>query len=274
MPPFDLTHPQSSPLFDFYSPRAPYAGILSIPHSGEQIPADFEEFLHKDPIRRAQDVDFRVHELIDIEQLRDSGIGVLKAHIHRICVDLNRSPELCVLNWKKNSKGLELVEKEPNQKLSLQLRDKYYAPYYSLLSSLIQEGQNLTPRPVSFVDLHSMPSRPTSYHLAKNPNQAMERPDFCLSDRHGKTCEPAYIESIHQDLAKRGYQVNINDPYIGGYVTEYVDGFRTNNIQIEIKREIYMDEESQTLVPSKVNQLRPNLTEALINLFSTFSDRD
>jgi N-formylglutamate amidohydrolase len=49
-----------------------------------------------------------------------------------------------------------------------------------------------------------------------------------------------------------------------------VDQFRTNNIQIEINREIYMDEKAKVLLPEKVAHLRPLLTEVLIKGFEKF----
>nr|MBA2403417.1 hypothetical protein [Bdellovibrionales bacterium] len=51
---------------------------------------------------------------------------------------------------------------------------------------------------------------------------------------------------------------------------EYVDQFRTNNIQIEIKRSIYMDETTKQLIPAKVETLKPMLTDVLLRGFETF----
>jgi N-formylglutamate amidohydrolase len=67
-----------------------------------------------------------------------------------------------------------------------------------------------------------------------------------------------------------GHESSLNDPYVGGFVTEYVDQFRTNNIQIEINRSIYMDETSKELLPLKVEKLKPLLTDVLIKGFETF----
>ena len=68
----------------------------------------------------------------------------------------------------------------------------------------------------------------------------------------------------------KGHESSLNDPYVGGFVTEYVDQFRTNNIQIEINRAVYMDESLKELVPDKVAHLRPLLTEVLIKGFKKF----
>ena len=120
------------------------------------------------------------------------------------------------------------------------------------------------------IDLHSMPSRPTEYHMKQNPNQKLHRPHFCISDRRGKTCAPEFIKFFHDALTQKGHECSFNDPYIGGYVTEYVDQFRTNNIQIEINRAIYMDESKKILLSDKVEALKPNLTQVLIQGFEKF----
>lgn len=268
---FDLDHPQKSPLFDYYAPKGNrYLGLLSIPHSGENIPEDFIPFLSGDLRAYQEDVDFKVNELIDIETLQKAGVAVLVAHVHRICVDLNRAESNCVLFWKNNTQGKNLVVKEPSALEVEKFIEIYHRPYFEILKTCLRELEKRKSEPVSVIDLHSMPSRPTDYHMKQNPNQKTHRPDFCLSDRRGKTCTPEFIHFFQRKLQERGHESSINDPYIGGFVTEFVDQFRTNNIQIEINRSIYMDESKKELLTDKVNHLRALLTEVLISGFEKF----
>jgi N-formylglutamate deformylase len=268
---FRLDHPQKSPLFDYYAPLgAHYRGLLSIPHSGETIPKEFEEFLSGNHEAYKSDVDFKVNELVDIKALQNAGVAVLVAHVHRICVDLNRAESNCVLFWKDNTQGEKLVIKDPSEKEVMHFIEAYHRPYYEILKAAIQDLEKRKKNPVSMIDLHSMPSRPTEYHMKQNPNQKQTRPDFCLSDRKGKTCAHEFIESFQRDFRERGQEASLNDPYIGGYVTEFVDQFHTNNIQIEINRAIYMDEKTKILVPEKVAILKPLLTDVLIRGFEKF----
>lgn len=268
---FSLDHPQKSPLFDFYSPLgSSYRGLLSIPHSGENIPPEFEKYLTGDLAAYKEDVDYKVNELIDIRALQENGIAVLVAHVHRVCVDLNRAESNCVLFWKENTQGKQLVKVDPSEEEIQNIIKTYHRPYFEILKSALQDLEKRKPGLISMVDLHSMPSRPTAYHLKQNPNQKTHRPDFCLSDRKGKTCVPEFIRFFQEELMARGFESSLNDPYVGGFVTEFVDHFRTNNIQIEIKREIYMDEKTKMLVPQKVFRLKPLLTQALISGFQKF----
>src|SRR5688572_26320480 len=111
---FKLEHPQKNPLFTYHAPLGNrYLGLISIPHSGETIPEEFRSYLSGDEDAYKSDVDFKVNELIDIESLQQAGVAVLVSHIHRICVDLNRAENNCVLFWKENTHGKKLVVNDP-----------------------------------------------------------------------------------------------------------------------------------------------------------------
>ena len=261
-------------IFTYHPPKNKYIGILSIPHSGEILPPEFKEFVSPEWDILMRDVDFRVHELIDIEALQNAGIAVINAHIIRTAVDLNRPKETALLNWKNNSFGEQVVLKEPTAEQATELTEIYYSPYYEMIKALINDLRPLTKMP-SFIDLHSMPSHPTEYHLKITPNQSKDRPDFCISDIEGLSCEKTFIDQICNKLNEDYPQVNQNNPYYGGHVTRHVHAeFKnTNNIQIEIKRNIYMDEQTKTLEENKVLKLKPILTNALIEVFETYFEK-
>ena len=267
---FRLDHPQKNPLFHYYAPLGgQYRGLLSIPHSGEMIPDEFLPYLSGDVLAYKEDVDYKVNELVNIQQLQESGVAVLVANVHRICVDLNRAESNCILFWKDNTQGKKLVRQDPEARDIQRFIETYHRPYFEILKAAIQELEKKK-QLVSMIDLHSMPSRPTEYHMKQNPNQKTHRPDFCVSDRKGKTCRPEFIHYFQQELVKAGHESSLNDPYIGGYVTEYVDQFKTNNIQIEINRSIYMNEVSKELLAEKVKNLKPLLTDVLVRGFEHF----
>lgn len=258
-------------LFDFYATKRAPIGLLSIPHSGLDIPQEFAPFLVSDSKVQNQDVDYAVDQLVDIPKLQEAGVAVLVARVHRICIDLNRSEDLCLLNWKQNSHGKQLVLAEPDKQLGRQLIDKYYLPYYQMLKSVIENLHSIYPK-VSVIDLHSMPSKPTEYHLKINPNQKMTRPNFCVSDISGQSCEPAFINFTCDRLKDFATgEVTQNDPYFGGHVTRHINAQfpYTNNIQIEINRALYMNEEKMQLLPNQT-AFKGNLTKALLQVFDQF----
>ena len=259
---------QTEEIFSIYSAKNQYKGLLSIPHSGEIIPDEFKEYLIDDFDILSRDVDTGVHELIDINALNEAGITVIKAHIHRICIDLNRPLDNSMLNWKKNSRAEQTVVKEPNEETRKRLQIKYHSPYYEMLKALINELKKHSKK-ASFVDLHSMPSRATDYHLKINPNQKVIRPPFCLSDVNGASCDENFIKTFHSNFQNLYPSSSVNDPYFGGNVTREINSLfpDINNIQIEISRKLYLNEDNRTMIQEKVADLKPKLTDMLIRSF-------
>lgn len=237
-------------------------GLVCIPHSGEVIPEEFIPFLTDDLRALNEDVDFRVFDLINIAKLNENGIDIICAHNIRTTVDLNRPRSLALLNWNENTKGIKLVKEKPNNEEDL--LQKYYDPYFKRVRELLERinyGQKRA------IDLHSMPSRPTSYHLKKNPNQSQDRPDFCLSDLEGKSSPKDLMDFSLNCFREKGYNPGYNDPYKGGEGTVFLmNQFDTHSMQIEIKRGIYMNEDSKELIKDKVDLLEPNLTQSLLEI--------
>ena len=268
---FELDHPKKSPLFSYHSPLGTKVlGLVSIPHSGEDIPPVFESFLSGDLEAYREDIDFRVNELVDIPELQKAGIGVLVSHVHRICVDLNRDESNCVLFWKKNTKEKTLVKLDPDVETVRSFVETFHRPYYEIMRSFLTDLRRKNPAHANFIDLHSMPSTASAYHMKMNPNQKQRRPDFCLSDFRGKTCIPEFIGEFQKKFQSAGFDASINDPYVGGNVTQWADALATNNIQIEINRALYMDEVTKELLPEKARNLKSVITETLISGLKTF----
>lgn len=268
---FKLDHPLKSPLFSYYSPLgSKVLGLVSIPHSGEDIPGEFEEFLSGDKDAYREDLDYKVNELVDIQELQKAGIGVLVSHIHRICVDLNRDESNCVLFWKKNTKDKTLVKLDPDEEGVRNFIETYHRPYYEIMRGFLMDLRRKNPAHANFIDLHSMPSTASAYHMKMNPNQKASRPDFCLSDFRGKTCAPEFIQDFQRKFKDKGFDASINDPYVGGNVTQWANHLATNNIQIEINRSLYMDEETKELLPEKAKNLKSVITDVLCHGLTAF----
>ena len=259
----------STDVYNLYLPKGPLSGFVSIPHAGEVIPEKFKPYLSMKMEDLNQDVDYRVHHLLDFKTLLESGIGILIAHVHRTCLDLNRPVEKACLNWKKNTHGTQIVIKEPSSDEALRLTKHYYTPYFEQLEKIINDYSSHE-RPLPIIDFHSMPSAPTAHHLKQNPHQSISRPDTCISDFNGKSCQFNYINFVTDFLHSEKIGAKINDPYFGGYITQHMAPLICNNIQIEVNRKIYMDETKKSLIAEKVEKLKPKFTKLLLETFNVF----
>ena len=116
-----------------------------------------------------------------------------------------------------------------------------WEPYHAALAGLIA-GTHARFGTCLLVDCHSMPV--PAAPLGR-------RADFVLGDAHGTTCGPAVVRLVEQVLSNLGYRVRRNDPYSGGFITRHYGRPRENThaLQIEIARDLYMDEQRIERLP-------------------------
>jgi N-formylglutamate deformylase len=110
-----------------------------------------------------------------------------------------------------------------------------WQPFHDTLDALIA-GTRAVFGGCLLVDCHSMPSQ--------GGGRGVRMADFVLGDAHGTACTPLVTQFIERVLVEQGYVVRRNDPYAGGYITRHYGRprERVHVVQIEVARELYMDE--------------------------------
>ena len=245
--------------------RAPIAGAVPIlfasPHSGRRMPADFIASARWPAPKLAERIgrleDRFVDELFD--GVWDFGGTFLKALVHRAYVDLNREPyELDqsmfaeMLPDYANTRsprvlaGLGAIARSAGEcgdiyarKLSLvdlETRlDRVHRPYHEAMHGILQDLRARFGFAI-LLDCHSMPS-----------GQLRKPADIVLGDRYGASCAPWVTDLAQEILSGLGFSVARNNPYAGGYVTQTYGAPKRemHALQIELRRDLYMDEETQ-----------------------------
>lgn len=256
--------------------------FLSVPHSGEKVPAE-TTWLHHLPEQLLMfDVDRYVDRLYRpaVETL---DLPWVVAEWHRYVVDLNRLPDDVdagsVLgaphsvgqfnqgfHWVKTTGGFELMKSPISEALHRQLESKYFWPFHHQVESLYKKFREAGAKKIYHIDAHSMPSRGTSAH--RDPGE--ERADIVVSDFHGKSCETWFRHLVVNSYQEAGFKVAVNWPYIGGRVTQtYGQPDRGQHaIQVELKRSLYMDENSKTLRDETEEEVQAKLTFAIQKIHS------
>ncbi|MSP81478.1 MAG: N-formylglutamate amidohydrolase [Alphaproteobacteria bacterium] len=232
--------------------------IVCSPHSGRHYPASFlaDSRLELAALRRSEDS--FVDELFgDAPSL---GASLLAANFARSFIDVNREPyELDPATFAEPlppfvntgstrvASGFGTIAQSVagggpiyRRKLAfaeaeVRLRD-YYRPYHERLAGLVSAVQERFGR-VLLLDCHSMPS-------AGSGDRGASEIDVVLGDRFGRSCDARVIDDAERSLLDSGLRVRRNDPYAGGFTTEYYgrphQGIHA--LQIEINRALYMDE--------------------------------
>lgn len=232
--------------------------VFSSPHSGRDYRADFiaESRLDATTLRRSEDS--FVDELFGAAP--DCGAPLLAADFPRAYVDVNREafeldpgmfdealPAFVNTHTPRIAAGLGTIARVVangidiyRNKLSFdeveqRIKTCYY-PYHSALRALIEQTLAQFGYCI-LIDCHSMPSLPA---LSGNSG----RIDFVLGDHHGASCAPAITGCAAGLLRSCGYQIGLNKPYAGGFITTHYGrpSQGVHVLQIEISRDIYMDE--------------------------------
>lgn len=262
--------------------------VYSSPHSGTAYAQDFlaASPLDLDVLRQSEDA--FVDELFSAAP--KLGAPLLCAHFPRVYVDPNREPyELdphmfdgalpAYANTSSArvtgglgtiarvvSNGAEIYrDKLPVDEAKKRI-DLFYSPYHKALKELLAETKDRFGYAI-LVDCHSMPSiaGPLDEDLGH------ERADFVLGDRFGESCAPIVTKTVQSALKSRGYKVFCNNPYAGGFITHNYGrrDIGVHALQIEINREMYMDEETVERKPG-IDRVKEHMSD-LISLLGTIS---
>jgi N-formylglutamate amidohydrolase len=118
--------------------------------------------------------------------------------------------------------------------------ERLYKPFHGCLAHLLERTRRRFGVAI-LVDCHSMPSASMSQPTGG-------RPDFVIGDRFGASCDAKVTRLFREAIAQRGYQVQLNRPYAGGFITEhYGQPFKgVHALQIEINRGLYLNESKLT----------------------------
>ena len=256
--------------------------LVSIPHSGEQVPQE-ASWLHglPEPILMC-DVDRFVDQLY-VETLSDLKIPHVVTPWHRYVVDLNRLPEdvdqdsvigsknasgsfTTGLHWVKTTRGNVLMSKPIPQELHNNLVKNYYEPFHANVRKLYDDYRKQNHPKIYHMDLHSMPSMGTKAH--KDPGE--KRKQIVVSDFHGKSCEAWFKDLVIEAFTDAGFDVGYNWPYVGGRVTQiYGQPDKGQHaLQVELNRSLYMDEETKKIKPELVPDLKNRLGLAIKEIFN------
>lgn len=276
-PPFTILAPKTQ--------TAPF--VLCSPHSGRVYPRAFLDQSRLDPMTLRKSEDCFVDDLF--QGAAELGVPLIAARFPRAYLDVNREPyeldpELFAdpLPDYANSQSVRVVgglgtiarivadsEEIYRARLTvseaLERIDQLYFPFHEALQGLIAQTKAQFGYAI-LIDCHSMPS-------AQMAQSSGPRPDFVLGDRFGAACDPKLTRFLRDTLGAEGYDVQLNRPYAGGYITEhYGRPYRgVQAVQIEINRALYLDE--ARLTPTRgFGPLKHDLTRFAAMLFSSIPD--
>jgi N-formylglutamate deformylase len=223
--------------------------VLHIPHSSRHVPAEErhairldEAGLNKELLRMTDAYTDELFPLTVVET------GRLVVPVSRLVCDVERFPS--DENEPMAARGMgaiyirtsrnDVLRGRPDVADRQILLDRWYWPHHARLERMVNDviarsGVCL------IVDCHSFSSVP----LPHEPDQATDRPDFCVGTDSFHT--PAGVRNAIVAVAKgAGYSVGVDAPFSGALVplSSYHKDRRVLSVMIEVNRRLYMDERS------------------------------
>ena len=258
--------------------------VLSVPHAGVST-SGFEAAMAP-TLEVRNDADLYVDRLYEVEDVAQGDPGswngpVVVAQLSRFVCDMNRDPNdvsaraVPAHPAPQNSDGrgfIWAVTTEGKSTLSRPLtlgewraRQAVHAAYHGALAEALRVARSLFGFAI-LVDGHSMPSVGRSGH--KDPGRP--RAEVVPGDRDGTSCSPRLSRLVEGHFRDRGFTVAFNDPYKGGFITAHHGRPHddVHAIQIELRRDLYMDEATFAPLPDGVARLKQALRELLTALDS------
>jgi N-formylglutamate deformylase len=250
--------------------------VVSVPHAGVRT-AGFEETLTPELDVRG-DADLFVDRLYRIGEPEGPETYVA-AQLSRFVCDLNRDPDDVAPGAvpehpaPRNADGRGFIwavttHGAPALARPLTLREwsgrtAIHTAYHEAISRALARARDRFGFAV-LVDGHSMPSRGRSGHT----DEGRARADVVPGDRQGQSCSPALLALVRGHFEAAGLKVIPNDPYKGGYITAHHGrpSEKVHAIQIELRRDLYMDEERFAPLEPGFDRLRGQLSALLTEL--------
>jgi N-formylglutamate deformylase len=244
--------------------------VLSVPHAGTEV-AGFSEAL-------AATLDVRCDADLFVDQLYAGAArgASIRALASRFVCDLNRDPDDVSPRavpdhpsprnadgrgfvWEVTTTGAPSLAR-PLSLDEWRARKAIHDGYHGAIATALGRARDKFGYAI-LVDGHSMPSVGRQEHADPGRPRADVVPGDCL----GKSCAPALSRLIGQHFRAHGLTVAFNEPYRGGYITAHHGrpAEQVHAIQIEMRRDLYMDEATFTALPDKIARLRPVLADLL-----------
>jgi N-formylglutamate amidohydrolase len=253
--------------------------VVSVPHAGLGT-RGFEDAL-------TATLDPRCDADLFVDQLYEGlpGGAFVRARLSRFVCDLNRDPDDVSASavpehprprdnngrgfvWEQTTAGAQALRR-PLTRAEWQARREVHDLYYAALATALDRARARFGFAI-LLDGHSMPSRGRAGHT----DPGARRAEIVPGDRLGQSCAPALLQVVSGHFVDAGYSVTPNEPYRGGFITSHHGrpGENVHAIQIEMRRDLYMDESTFQVHEAGFSRLRGTL-ERLLRQLDVFDPR-
>ena len=217
--------------------------VISIPHSGTDIPQDIAPLCNL--AAKREHTDWALQELVT--PLSET---TLAATVSRYIVDVNRfkprtGKATRPIIPRIDEKGNLLFNNYPSKQKQADWLDRYYTPYYLHLEKLLNEKLEQHEK-VLLVDLHSY------------DDTLFKTSDIILGTRRKQTISEEILEQLQTLFHEEGLSTRVDTPFSGGnIIATFGKHPSIEAVQIEVPYSLYLD--GQTLHEERSTTLHQQL---------------
>ncbi|KQV58764.1 MULTISPECIES: N-formylglutamate deformylase [unclassified Caulobacter] len=225
--------------------------IISLPHTGTEIPADIEPRLVSPWLAR-KDADWWVDRLYAFAEGLDATL--VRTAISRTVIDVNRDPSGASLypgqatteltpTTTFDGEPLYRDGQTPDEIEIARRRETYFEPYHAALRAEIDRLRAVHPRVVLY-EAHSIRSRVPRLFDG-------ELPQFNLGTNSGQSCDPALTAAVEAACDASGRSRVTNGRFKGGWTTRHYGrpAMGVHALQMELACRGYMDDPAEPPTP-------------------------
>ena len=214
--------------------------VISIPHSGTDIPQDIAPLCNL--AAKREHTDWALQELVT--PLSET---TLAASVSRYIVDVNRfKPRAGKATQhiipRIDEVGHQLFNNYPSKQKQVDWLERYYTPYYLHLEKLLNEKLEQHER-VLLVDLHSY------------DDTLFRTSDIILGTRKKQTLSQDTLKQLQLLFREEGLSTQVDTPFSGGnIIATFGKRPRIEAVQIEVPYSLYL--EGHSLHPERATTLQ------------------
>lgn len=201
--------------------------VISIPHSGTDIPQDIVPLCNR--ASKREHTDWALTELV--APLSDT---TLVATVSRYIVDVNRfkprnGKATQPIIPRIDEKGNQLFYNYPSKQKQADWLERYYTPYYHTLENLLYQKLEQHSK-VLLIDLHSY------------DDELFRTSDIILGTRKTQTLSPDTLEQLQTLFHEEGLSTRVDTPFSGGnIIATFGKHPRIEAVQIEVPYSLYLE---------------------------------
>jgi N-formylglutamate amidohydrolase len=228
--------------------------VAHVPHAGTRIPPEVREGILLD------DEDLAHELLVMTDHHTDALFGWTTRHgataivnqWSRLVLDPERFEDPSLEPMERMGQGAVYTRtsdgrplRAPDQVAWDALVERCYRPWHHALAVLVGEALEASGTCL-VLDCHSFATMPLPSEADRSP----DRPDVCVGTDEQHT-PPELADALESALVDQGFRVRRDSPFSGSMVPadRYRTDLRVRSVMLEVRRGVYCDEATGTLLP-------------------------